>query len=547
MTATGQNVGVTLSWNALPKTAFYEVNRSTTNGGPYTNVANIWGGTGYGDPNVNNGVTYYYVVIGVGATTSAPSNQASATPNPPGVVNQPVIPAAPTGLNAAAGNATVSLRWNGVAGATSYNVKRSTANGGPYTTIASPSSPLFTDNSVSNGTTYYYVVSALNSAGESANSSQVLATPQAPILPPAAPTGLNASAGNATVVLMWNGVTGATSYNVKRSTTNGGPYTTISSPSSPLFTDNSVTNGTTYYYVVSAVGTGGESANSSQVSATPQAPILPPAAPTGLNANAGNATVGLMWNGVTGATSYNVKRSNTNGGPYTTVSSPSSPLFTDNSVTNGTTYYYVVSAVGTGGESGYSSQVAATPVNPITIPSAPTGLSAKAGNANVALTWSGSTGATSYNIKRATVSGGPYTTISSSATNGYTDSSVVNGTTYYYVVTTVNSAGESGNSNEANAKPTAPANGTIVLTAVGQNVGVTLSWNSLPGTAFYAVQRSTVSGGPYTNVANLWGGTSYGDPNVNNGVTYFYVVYAVGQSGQSPPSNEASATPHGSG
>lgn len=89
------------------------------------------------------------------------------------------IPNPPTGLTASAGNATVGLTWTASGGATSYNVKRATVTGGPYTTIASPAGASYTDSTVTNGTTYYYVVSAVNSAGESANSSQVSATPTA--------------------------------------------------------------------------------------------------------------------------------------------------------------------------------------------------------------------------------------------------------------------------------------------------------------------------------------------------------------------------------
>ncbi|HMK31492.1 MAG TPA: glycoside hydrolase family 44 protein, partial [Terriglobales bacterium] len=61
--------------------------------------------------------------------------------------------------------------------ATSYKVKRGTTSGGPYTQVGAPTSASYSDSGLSNGTTYYYVVSALNSAGESGNSGQASATP----------------------------------------------------------------------------------------------------------------------------------------------------------------------------------------------------------------------------------------------------------------------------------------------------------------------------------------------------------------------------------
>ncbi|MFD2334378.1 fibronectin type III domain-containing protein [Cohnella sp. GCM10020058] len=92
----------------------------------------------------------------------------------------------------------------------------------------------------------------------------------------------------------------------------------------------------------------------------------------------------------------------------------------------------------------------------VVTPDAPLSLTATASNASVALNWTAVTGAVSYNIKRSTTAGGPYTSIASAVTgNTYNDTGLSNGTKYYYVVTAVNASGESGNSNEANATPTA--------------------------------------------------------------------------------------------
>src|SRR5580704_14650730 len=67
------------------------------------------------------------------------------------------IPAAPTGVTAAPGNAQVVIAWTASSGATSYHVKRGTASAGPFTQISAPTTTTFTDASVTNGGTYFYV------------------------------------------------------------------------------------------------------------------------------------------------------------------------------------------------------------------------------------------------------------------------------------------------------------------------------------------------------------------------------------------------------
>ena len=136
---------------------------------------------------------------------------------------------------------------------------------------------------------------------------------------------------------------------------------------------------------------------------------------------------------------------------------------TDGGLTNGTTYYYVVSAVNSAGESANSSEVSATPMA-APPPVAPSGLNATAGNAQVSLAWNASSGATSYNVKRATTSGGPYTKVAGPATTSDNDSGLTNGTTYYYVVSAVNSTGESANSAQVSATPA--ASGTSIQATI---------------------------------------------------------------------------------
>lgn len=101
-------------------------------------------------------------------------------------------------------------------------------------------------------------------------------------------------------------------------------------------------------------------------------------------------------------------------------------------------------------------------------------LIANAGDAKVTLSWTAVDGATGYNVKRSTTAGGPYTTIAPSVQGtSYVDSAVTNGTTYYYVVTAITANGESANSNEASATPTAsgsnPGTGDKALLRVTMN------------------------------------------------------------------------------
>ncbi len=92
----------------------------------------------------------------------------------------PLAPPAPADLVATPGDGSVSLVWSPSAGADDYRVKRSTTDGSGYATIASPATTSFADTTVSNGTTYYYIVTAVNTGGESPDSAQAVATPSGP-------------------------------------------------------------------------------------------------------------------------------------------------------------------------------------------------------------------------------------------------------------------------------------------------------------------------------------------------------------------------------
>ena len=180
-------------------------------------------------------------------------------------------------------------------------------------------------------------------------------------------------------------------------------------------------------------------------------PVIPPA-PTTVTATAASANViNLSWSGVGSATNYLVKRSQISGGPYTVVASGiTATNYTDSGLTGNTTYYYVIAAANNSGTSANSVQASTTTLTP---PSTPSGLVATGlYGGQIALSWNASGGATSYNIKRSLISGGPYVTIATGVSSTtYTNSGLVVDATYYYVVSAVNGNGESPNSSEASS------------------------------------------------------------------------------------------------
>ncbi len=205
------------------------------------------------------------------------------------------VPLAPYAVYASPDAGQVPLRWLKSFGATSYSVSRSLTDGGPYTLRAAGlTNASFIDPNVAANTTYYYVVTAANSAGTSDYSPQESVTTQ-PL--PAAPAGLTALPGNGLATLLWAASSGATSYSVKRSSTSGSGYVTITNVTGTSLVNNGLVNGATYYYVVSALNTSGEGVNSPEVSVTPNASAAAVLWSGAVNGNWDTATANWVNNG----------------------------------------------------------------------------------------------------------------------------------------------------------------------------------------------------------------------------------------------------------
>lgn len=457
-------------------------------------------------------------------------------------------PAAPTGVSLTAGDGQVTVSWNAITDATSYNVYYSTTAGVAGIKINGiTTGTSYTQTGLTNGTTYYFTVTASKSGLESIGSAQGSATPQVPVA--GAPTDVVATSGNGQVLISWTAVTGTTSYNVYWRTSAGVTIangTKISGITGTSHTLTGLTNGTAYYLIVTAVNGGGESAASGQVGAAPKPSATN--APIGLTATAGNGQVALSWTATTGADSYNIYWSTSSGVTQangTIISGITGTTYTHTGLTNGTTYHYIVTAVNLGGESPVSSQTSAKPQVPA--PGVPSGVSALAGVQQVTVSWSVVGGASSYNIYYGTSPGVTKSngTKITGVTSPYVHTGLTGGTAYYCIVTAVNAGGEGTASTESGATPQIPApSAPSGLTATAGGGQVTLSWSVVSNATSYNVYYGTATGVSTANGTKVSNAASGGAiTGLAFGTTYYFIVTAVNAGGESAATAEVSAIP----
>jgi fibronectin type 3 domain-containing protein len=445
-------------------------------------------------------------------------------------------PAPPAGLTAAAGAAQVSLTWARAAFATSYRIKRATTSGGPYANVGTTSATTYTDTGLANGTTCYYVVSSVNSSGESANSAQVGATPFSgsvayrnalSALNPVGYWRLNETSDTnaADYFGLHNGTYGA---NSARGLPGPQP------PSAPGFepTNKAVcfTNGVNNSYVVLPP----LNLNTNTATITAWAyPLGSIASYSGLVfcRNGSDASglcyttnnfLGYTWNTNSSATwsyksglivpqnqwsfvalvvaptrailylySSNSLFSATNAIAYTTEAFSGLTLIGDDATSSSRVFGGLMDEVAIFNYALTETQLQQLYASAYTAPPpAPHGIAASAWTGQVGLRWTPSSGATNYYVKRSLTSGGAYALLATTAATNYTDLAVTNNTTYYYdyVVSAVGAAGESADTPEVSAAPRPPP----VLTAgLGGSNQLVLAW---PGwaTAYAAYGASNL-------------------------------------------------------
>lgn len=371
-------------------------------------------------------------------------------------------PLAPLSLNAV-GDATprVVLDWNPASGASGYNIKRATSSGGPYTNVANVTATNYTDTGVLRGVSYFYVVSATNTCGESYyNSMEDLASGGLP------PPWTDADVGTV-------GTVGSANYNNGTFNVQGEGFDIGSSSDTFNFAYMTMTNnGVFIARLASAQGSGkvGIMLRDSTNSNSRMAAVLYDIGAGIVRFPTRTSTSGNMsWIDGAAMTSPQWFKLQRSGSTFTGYASEDGVTWTGVGTNTFTMNSVLVAGFAVCSRSSGTLNVStfdnvSTPTwSPP--PSAPANLTAAGSNAAVFLKWNAATNATGYKLKRSQISGGTYTGVAATAVTNLADLNVTNGYAYFYVVTATNVAGESPNSTEVTARAV-----SLAPTQLGVNV-----------------------------------------------------------------------------
>jgi fibronectin type 3 domain-containing protein len=412
----------------------------------------------------------------------------------------------------------------------------------------------YEDTNVTNGNTYYYVVSAINIVGEGFLSTEISTTPGTV---PEVPTSLSANAGDTFVELTWNapssdGGSPIINYLIYRSSTSGSGFAWLGNPNDLNYNDTGLTNGVEYFYIVTARNAIGESPTSNEAS---DIPLGPPSSPGNVQAQSGESYVYISWDvptsdGGSPITKYNIYRRTTSGALEYLDDVVGVLYFNDTTGSDGTEYFYKITAVNTIGESAQSSEVAGTS---FAYPGVPLNVTALSGDTYIYITWDqpdseGSSSITNYTIYKRSTSGGGTYLYEIGNVLFYNDTSVTTGVTYYYYVVAKNSEGAGAGSLEVSGKAiSVPGKPENVVEDAGDSY-VLLSWdvpdhNGGSEITGYRIYRGSESEGE-TLVAEIGNLLAYNDTSVTNGITYYYRITGVNAIGEGSRSNEILALPY---
>jgi titin len=536
------DTSVSLTWDAETSATYFRLQKQGT-GSTWTQVGGLIPGsaTSYIVPNLTANTAYTFRLIAVNDSggDSVPSATQAVTTKVP----------APSISVSAFADTTVTLSWAAIANATGYKVLRSTTPNDGFTQIGTVTIPTpalttytYTDSTASQGTQYYYEVTATNTGGDSQPSNIA-----AQVTLMTAPTGVAAVAGETTSIdLSWTAVAGATGYIVQQQ---GG---TVSAPTWTQVgtvlgaqVDNlnvgSLTSGTAYNFRVIAVDSAGNSLPSATFGTTT---LL--SAPTITVTAATTTSNTITWPSVIGATSYVVQQS-LDSATWTTVGSPvaaagTTQTYTDGTLNAGTEYFYRVQAVDAGGSSQFSAVASTT-----TLLAAPTSVTATSTSASsITLAWAAQATAAGFIVQQlgGTTAAPTWTQVGDQIESGATGT-VITGlnanSAYSFRVIAVNDGGQSLPSSTVSATTS-----TTVTKLTGKPLSdtvVSLGWTSVAGATGYNIYSEASGGSSFTLLTSVGSTTTgYTATGLTANTGYSFYVTATGPGAESAPSNTLNTT-----
>jgi hypothetical protein len=434
---------------------------------------------------------------------------------------------------------TATVVWTGAMNVLSYNIQYRIVGSSAWSTVSTSGTTTVLSN-LTPSSNYEYQVQSVCSGGNSVYTSSANFTTSTPFSCGVPGNLTTASVTTSSATLTWTAVSGAVYYNVQYRIVGNSSWITTNTTGTSIVL-NSLTTASNYEYELQSVCSGGNSAFSASenFTTTGSATCGLPSALISTSISTTSAT--LSWTGVSGVTSYNVRYRIVGSSSWITINTTATSIVL-NSLIQASNYEFQVQSVCSFGNSAFTSSAN------FTTATAPTcGLPANLSSSSITTTaatisWTGSSGVTSYNIRYRIVGSSIWSTASSTSASTLLNT-LTQSSTYEFQVQSVCSFGNSAFSASANFTTASPATCGIpsnLSTSSVTSTTVTLTWTGLSGIISYNLKYRLVGTSIWTNI-NTTGSTI-----ILNGLspasTYEYQVQSVCASGSSAFTSSANFT-----
>lgn len=509
---------VVLSWSKVTGAQSYEVYRADSKNGDYVYLKSTES-TKTIDSAGELGVTYYYKVRAI-AEKAAANSALSSADSGMRKLECPVIT-----LTNDPSTGKIVISWEGIEDARMYDIYRATSKNGDYKLVKTSYFTQITDTSAGAGKTYYYKVRSACDNKDVTSAFSGVESAVCKLARAKVTVSNNESTGKITV--SWGAVKKVRAYSVYRAASADGEFKLVKTTSATSYTDTSSTAGKTYYYKVRALAdsSAANAAYSKVESGTGK--LVQPTIKLGEVSDAG--TFKITWSAVTGARSYDLYRS-TDMENWTLLQSTTGRSHTTRIPEDGVTYYFRLQAVASreAANSAFSDvkNVYSKLLPPVITVSQDEAL----GRAKVS--WDAVEHAVSYAVYRSSSKTGSYTKLGTTDKLSYIDPTGKAGRTYYYKVKAV------AFNSDANSVYSDPASGSSkyvedmnLSIELNKNGKPYLTWGQLKNIKEYRIYRSTTENKGFEKISETET-FSYTNTSVAEGVTYYYKIKAVDDSGK---------------